>query len=70
MIECPEFDYDYRVSHALYLLFLHLAFIASILVNPLIIYCIIYHSTRHMNTYRWFLLLHQIAAFVADLWVF
>lgn len=69
MIECPEFDYDYEKSHAVYLWCLHVASMINLIVNPLIIYCIIYRSTNHMATYRWFLLIHQIAAFIADLWV-
>lgn len=70
MIECPEFNYDYETSHLVYQWFLHLASIISLIVNPLIIYCIVFRSPSQMATYRWYLLLHQIAAFVADLWVY
>ena len=70
MIQCPEFDYDFEKTHAVYLWCLHVFSLINLIVNPLIIYCIVYRSTNHMATYRWFLLLHQLAAFVADLWVY
>ena len=49
-----------------YSLKLHINTAISIFINALAIYCIIFHSTKYMGGYKWYLLCIQLAAALFD----
>ena len=63
MIVCPEFTLEPK----LYDTVLPYLSIVALILNPYVIYCIIWRSTSHMKIYRWFLLYHQILTFITDI---
>lgn len=65
MIDCPQLI----LTPWLYQYVLPVVSIISCILNPYVIYCIIWRSTLHMRRYRWFLLYHQILSFMQDIWV-
>lgn len=67
MIQCPSLESNYKEAHSGFFVLLDVLFVFSIVVNPYVIYCIIFRSTRYMKSYRWFLLYHQIIAFIQDI---
>lgn len=65
MIECPQIDVDENsYGHILVSITL-----SALVIHPYVMYCIVFRSPASMKTYRWYLLWHQVVAFICDLWV-
>ena len=69
MIPCPSFPLVGSFEADLYFKILGTLSMMTIAANVYTIYAIIVQSTIHMKTYRWYLLVHQIAALSLDFYV-
>lgn len=67
MIECPPFEQNYKDANKIYFVLLDISFCCNIVLNPYVMYCLIYRTTRYMRSYRWFLLYQQLIAFAQDI---
>lgn len=62
MIPCPPLLHDNSMS----ILFYNIVFWSNLILNPYVIFCIIFRSPKNLKNYRWYLFYHQLVAVISD----